>query len=172
MAQQWYCNIQGQQYGPVELETLQQWADQRRLGPSDLVWGEGMPQWQQAQTVAGLSFPAGPAVPPPAPTGAQPTSPVPGQAVEPHRGVMILIFGILGVLCCVIFGIIAWVMGSGDLRKMERGLMDRSGEGMTRAGQIIGIVATILFILGGIVSGLSVLGAGHWPRHLPRPFFW
>jgi hypothetical protein len=67
--------------------------------------------------------------------------------VEPHRGVLILVMGILGlVMGCVIFGIIAWVMGKGDLDKMKRGLMDKEGESLTRVGYILGIVSTILFV--------------------------
>jgi hypothetical protein len=74
----------------------------------------------------------------------------------PHRGATILVLGILSVVCCGIFtGIPAWIMGSGDLRAMAEGRMDRSGEGMTRAGQIIGIVGTIL----GIISVIWVLAA-------------
>ena len=38
-------------------------------------------------------------------------------------------------------------MGSKELKEMAAGRMDRSGEGITRAGQIIGIVATILAIV-------------------------
>ena len=41
--------------------------------------------------------------------------------MQPHRGTMILVFGILGLVICVIFGIVAWVMGNGDLKAMEHG---------------------------------------------------
>src|SRR4051794_33097908 len=58
----------------------------------------------------------------------------------PHRGGMILTFGIIGLLCCGIFAILAAVMGSNDLKAMAAGRMDRSGEGMTRVGQILGFV--------------------------------
>ena len=72
--------------------------------------------------------------------------------VRPHRGTMILVFGILGVLtfsCAIlgVFGIVAWVMGKRDLELIRRGQMDKEGEGMTRAGYILGIVGTIMFLL-------------------------
>ena len=35
----------------------------------------------------------------------------------PHRGGMILAFGIIGLVAFPILGVIAWVMGNGDLRK-------------------------------------------------------
>jgi len=69
---------------------------------------------------------------------------------------MILTFGILGIFCCLIFGILAWVMGGGDLKEMAEGRMDPSGEGLTKAGKILGIIGCVLAILGlviGIVAG-------------------
>jgi len=68
--------------------------------------------------------------------------------MQPHRGTMILVFGILGLVVCMPLGIVAWVMGSGDLKKMDAGLMDPEGRGTTQAGKIIGMVATILAIVG------------------------
>ena len=29
-------------------------------------------------------------------------------SLKPHRGGMLLAFGILGILCCLVFGILAW----------------------------------------------------------------
>jgi hypothetical protein len=55
--------------------------------------------------------------------------------------------GILGLLVCGVFGIAAWIMGSADLKAMADGTMDPEGEGMTRAGYIIGIITTALTIV-------------------------
>ena len=66
---------------------------------------------------------------------------------RPHRGVLILVLGILGIVCCFICGIIAWVMGSNDLKEMAAGRMDPSGQGLTQAGKICGMVSVILQIL-------------------------
>ena len=77
-----------------------------------------------------------------------PTAPGPVQNLQPHRGVMILVFGILGlVTSCFIFGLVAWIMGNGDLRAMAEGRMDPSGQGLTKAGKICGIISVILSIL-------------------------
>jgi len=73
------------------------------------------------------------------------------NGLKAHRGGMILAFGILGLLCCIIFGILAWVMGNGDLKEMAAGRMDPAGEGMTKAGKIIGMIACILAILGVVI---------------------
>ena len=75
--------------------------------------------------------------------------------MRPHRGTLILVFGILGLVCCFIFGIIAWVMGNGDLREMDTGRMDPTGRGLTQAGKICGIISVIWWI---ILSVISILG--------------
>ena len=84
-----------------------------------------------------------------------------GQPMRPHRGVMILVFGIIGLLCCIVFGILAWVMGNGDLKEMDAGRMDPSGRGLTQAGKICGIVSVALALVGVVIWLLSaVVGAG------------
>jgi len=84
----------------------------------------------------------------------------------PHRGGLILSFGIISAvsavagiltLCCIVFavfpllglglGIPAWVMGRRDLSRMAHGEMDDSGRGMTQTGSVLGIIGTILSIL-------------------------
>ena len=83
------------------------------------------------------------------------------QPTKAHRGTLILIFGILGIVCCGLFGIAAWVMGSGDLKAMAAGAMDRSGEGLTKAGKILGMIGCILAILSilwfGLFGGMAAL---------------
>jgi hypothetical protein len=73
------------------------------------------------------------------------------QTLRPHRGGLILALGIVGLVCCFICGIIAWVMGSSDLKEMAAGRMDPSGQGMTQAGKICGMISVILQIVGFIV---------------------
>ena len=81
----------------------------------------------------------------------------PSGALRPHRGVMILVFGILSWLICFIFGIIAWVMGNADLAEMEAGRMDASGQGLTQAGKIIGMINVILAIAGLVISVILLI---------------
>lgn len=81
--------------------------------------------------------------------------PPPSHPMQPHRGVMILVFAILSWLICVIFGIVAWVLANNDLRAMDQGLMDPTGEGLTRAGKIVAMINVILTIVG-LIVGLVV----------------
>ncbi len=73
------------------------------------------------------------------------------QTLRPHRGTVILVLGILGIVCCFICGIIAWVMGSGDLKEMAAGRMDPSGQGLTQAGKICGMISVIIQIVGFVI---------------------
>ena len=82
------------------------------------------------------------------------------QSVEPHRGTLILVLGILGLVVCMPCGIVAWVMANGDLKKMGEGRMDKEGEGMTKAGKICGIIATILAIIGLLIFVVVFLFLG------------
>jgi hypothetical protein len=67
-------------------------------------------------------------------------SPYPqGKYLEPHRGGLILAFALIGVMACDIFSIVAIVMAASDLKKMNRGTMDKSGRGLVIAGLVIAI---------------------------------
>jgi hypothetical protein len=81
------------------------------------------------------------------------------DALRPHRGVLILVFGILGILgTCIVFGILAWIMGRNDLNDIDAGKMDPAGRGMTHAGMILGIIATCLGALAIIGTILFLMG--------------
>lgn len=71
--------------------------------------------------------------------------------MKPHRGVLILVFGILSLVVCGPLGIAAWIMGNNDLREIDGGVMDPGGRSLTSAGRICGMVATILMIIGVVV---------------------
>jgi hypothetical protein len=107
-------------------------------------------------------------VPSQPPTIAVPT----GLPLKNHRGTLILILGILSFFCCAICGIVAWVLANADLKEMAEGRMDRSGEGLTKAGKIISIISLALgaaFII--IYALLFALGMGGamMGQHLSHP---
>jgi len=77
--------------------------------------------------------------------------------MKPHRGITILVFGILGLVVCQLFGIAAWVMGNQDLREMDARWMDPSGRDMTNAGRICGMIATFLMIIPAIFIVLMLV---------------
>jgi hypothetical protein len=67
--------------------------------------------------------------------------------MKPHRGTLILVLGILGIVLCGPLGIAAWIMGNGDLKEINAGAMDPSGRSNTNAGRICGIIGTILMVV-------------------------
>src|SRR5437588_801232 len=78
--------------------------------------------------------------------------------LEPGRGGLVLGLGIVSlvmVVFCpfvgVVFGLVAWVLGQIDLRKIKAGTLEPDGQGITQGGWICGIIGTAL-------NGLLVLG--------------
>jgi predicted Zn finger-like uncharacterized protein len=106
---------------------------------------------------------------------------------EPHRAGLVLTLGITSLVLVgvcwplspisAIMGVITWVMGSGDLRKMNAGQMDPEGRGSTQAGYVCGIISAclgLLFTIGcaayiGLVAMVaSNAGPGMGPQPAPK----
>ena len=68
--------------------------------------------------------------------------------VSPHRGGIVLALSLLGWFFCPVFSVAAWLMGRGDLRKMDRGTMDNAGRTVTQAGTVVAIVNCVAIALG------------------------
>ena len=156
----WYCHINGQQYGPVAEQELSDWVRETRLAGEDLVWRNGWDNWRPARQVwpgwFGLPHQTWQA----APRAYQPSGYQPGYT--PHRGGLVLALGLVGILTALAcvglpLGIASWSMGSRDLDLMSQGHMDSTGEGLTRAGRIMGIIATILGGLILLVQMIAIL---------------
>lgn len=87
-----------------------------------------------------------------------PFEPALDQALQPHRGRLILILGILGFLSAGILGGLAWHLGNLDLRKMNVGIMDDSGIDKTEYGRILGIISVCLWVVGVLILGIWLAG--------------
>lgn len=98
------------------------------------------------------------------PPGGQPMGyPPMGQPeMKPHRGVMILILGIAGVLCCGFAGLAAFFLGRQDIGEMDAGLKDPAGRGMTQAGQYIGLIGFVLQVVGGVLARFMDFGGSNF----------
>jgi hypothetical protein len=166
---------EGQVYGPVSHAELEGWLAEGRISAEcELRTGENQ-AWRPADEVFGVLSPR---VESRAPAPVQPhaaQNPFAGDPASdrpfggrsqsnagaggqtpfgtrrfqvPHRGGMILVFGILGwIFTCPVFSVMAWVMGTSDLREMRTGRMDSSGMGLTQAGHILGMIYTLLWLI-------------------------
>jgi hypothetical protein len=73
----------------------------------------------------------------------------------PHRGGIILAFGIISLASLAILpvviglplGILAWIWGSRDMKEIDAGRMDPLGQSLTQIGFILGIIGTIMNVL-------------------------
>ena len=79
------------------------------------------------------------------------------SSLHPHRANQVLVFGIIGCLCCWPLGIVAWVMGYRDLQNINDGIMDPTGKSLTVAGMTCGIVGTVLLIIALLLRAIMML---------------
>jgi hypothetical protein len=77
--------------------------------------------------------------------------------LRPDRGGMILAFGILTIMApCflgLIFGPLAWFMGSADLAAIDSGEMNPANRGLVQAGRIIGGIGFLLQVFSLVAAG-------------------
>ena len=76
------------------------------------------------------------------------SEPVSGAApASSNRPTIVLVLGILGVVCCGLLAPFAWIMGSSELKAIRAGTSPAAGEGLAKAGMILGIIGSVLLIL-------------------------
>ena len=134
------------EYGPIDEGEIRAWLQQGRMNEGSMVRAVDSEEWRLLNDYPELMALLAPS------SSAPPSSPSSPQAdvkhYAPHRGTLILTFGILGIACCFPLGIAAWIMGNNDMQQIEAGMMDPTGKGTTNAGKICGIIGTILAIVG------------------------
>lgn len=93
-------------------------------------------------------------LPPLGPSEAFPVAPV-----KPHRATLLTIMAVAGFLCCAPLGIVAFVMGSLDLKEMDAGRMDSSGRSATNTARYLGLIFfaldLALFFAAAVSGGFS-----------------
>jgi Domain of unknown function (DUF4190) len=68
---------------------------------------------------------------------------------QPHpQGTTILVLGILSLVICGFLGPVAWIMGNNAMAEIDRNPAAYSNRGNVVAGRILGIIATVLLVLG------------------------
>lgn len=140
----WYYAVNGQRQGPVAFQQLQQLAATGRLTGVDLVWCEGMADWQAAGTINGIMPPPQAPPPPQGPPpgvhyyGGYPQAPVQyhsPQAMGPSYNGM----AIAGFVLSFLFPLLGLIFSLVALNGMKQNRNDE-GKGLATAGLIISIV--------------------------------
>ena len=136
----WFLRTpEGSQFGPVDQGTLDHWVSEGRVADDCEMRENSSEVWEPAGNYYPMLIDEG--------------NPFASHAVahdnqnqDLHRGHMIL--G-LALASCVIPLVSFWasIMGTRDLRRMQLGQMESSGESLTRAGQVIATVASMMWIV-------------------------
>jgi hypothetical protein len=171
-ANQWRLRTEdGNVYGPVDKTEIDAWLTEGRITVGCHLQRDGSPEWTPATTVYPVltsavkqtstnvnPFADGTSANPyTAPRAA--TTGTRSRYQQPHRGGLILVLGVMGLVCCNLLSIVAWVMGNTDLAQIREGRMDPAGRGLTQAGMVLGIIGTVLLGLQGIFLVISVIAS-------------
>jgi len=98
---------------------------------------------------------------PPAGYGYGPPGAYGGYAPRDHpQGTTVLVLGIVSWVICGLCAPFAWVMGNNALREIDRNPAAYSNRGAVQAGRILGMIYTILMLLGlAFIVVIIVIGA-------------
>ena len=67
------------------------------------------------------------------------------------RATTSLVLGISGLVLCQVLGPVAWAVGQNTAKEIEASRGTLGGLGSAKAGQILGIIATVLLVIGVVV---------------------
>jgi len=79
---------------------------------------------------------------------------------QDSQATTILVLGILSLVLCQVLGPFAWVMGNKEVAAIDAGERPPENRGTAQAGRILGIISTVLLLIG-VVFGfvmLAILG--------------
>ena len=72
----------------------------------------------------------------------------PGQPQSAStQAITSLVLGLVSLFCCPLLAPIAWFLGNQELKAIREGRSAATGEGIAKAGMIIGIIGTIWLVL-------------------------
>ena len=76
----------------------------------------------------------------------QPSAPLPPQ--NHPQAITVLVLGICSLVLCQVLGPFAWSMGNKAVREIDASGGRVAGRDLANVGRILGIVATVLLVLG------------------------
>jgi hypothetical protein len=157
----------GQRYGPADVPTLNQWAQENRLLPTQMLEDESSGTRMVASSVEGLSFPvvAQPQPAPPYSQPGQPTSYGGGQPYQQHYGRPVYTGddGSKDVTTAWVLGGIWFLCGCFLLPLfglLSANKAQQKGHPGANAAKIFNIVLLVLNVIGIIFYGIMIASGG------------
>lgn len=114
--------------------------------PNQPGYGQQPPPYDPAQGWYGQAAPP--------PTGGY------AQPANHPRATTAMVLGIVSILCCSILGPFAWSMGKKAVNEIDASGGRYGGRGQAQAGYILGIIGTVLLILGILFFILAAVTGG------------
>lgn len=88
---------------------------------------------------------------------------IPGVPEQSSKATMAVVFGVLGIICCGLLAPVAWYLATEEIKQINAGRISETNRGMAQVAKILGIIGTILLVLGLLwvlfFGGMAVLGA-------------
>ena len=94
------------------------------------------------------------ASPPPPPPGP------PASGAASTQAITALVLGIVGIVCCTPAAPVAWYLGLNEERAIREGRAAVAGAGIATAAKILGIIGTVILVLGLLFGLLWMLFFG------------
>jgi hypothetical protein len=157
------------EYGPVSADQFRQWIAEGRVNGQTKVQAAGASEWKAMADVPEFSGVL-PKTPLPAPTPAVPIRLPPAQPANSQIAVWSMITGLLSLLCCCgwyLVAPVAIVLGAVALSQLKRH-PELTGGGFAMAGIILGIVAILIWAALFVLVMLSPQVAQSFQNALPQ----
>ena len=89
---------------------------------------------------------------------------IPGSTTQQSsKAVMAVIFGVLGIICCGLLAPVAWYLANEELKSIDAGRLPEANRGMAQVAKILGIIGSILLVIGLLwvllFGGMATIGA-------------
>lgn len=141
-AASWYYSVGSEEHGPVSMIDLRSLRMSGRLHGTDLVWREGMADWQPVSATPELQMEGQ--------SGGSNRAETSGDGVYRTSGFAVtsMVMGILGILTpLLIFNLLAVVFGGIAMKTISKSTVKLGGRGLAVTGIVLGSVGLAVWAM-------------------------